>query len=152
MLGRVPETRPVARALEARSAGIKDLGHGYLVDEDWSSESSGSWSSESSGSWSPGPSGSGRSAGREIPFLSTARYYFVSAGGFGLVGRASAWAQPGAGEPLRFPVDHYREIGGVGQLDLLDHPVVYGVLRDWLGGARPALPAPRRGLPPAQRP
>src|SRR5205085_856326 len=34
-LRQLPETRPMAEALNQRSAGIKDLGRGYLVDEDW---------------------------------------------------------------------------------------------------------------------
>ncbi len=34
-LARLPETRGIAQALNARSSGIKDLGHGYLIDEDW---------------------------------------------------------------------------------------------------------------------
>jgi pimeloyl-ACP methyl ester carboxylesterase len=121
MLARVPETRPVARALEARSAGIKDLRHGSLVDEDWTG-----------------------SAPSEIPFLPSASYYFVSADGLAPVGRASAWAHPGGGQPMRFPVHHYREIRGVGHFDLLNHPAVYETIRGWLTG-RPALPGPSAG-------
>ena len=37
-LARLPETRPLARALNIRSSGIKDLRHGYLVDECWSDQ------------------------------------------------------------------------------------------------------------------
>jgi hypothetical protein len=60
------------------------------------------------------------------------------------VGRRSAWAQPRAGEPIRFPIDHYREIRGVGYFELLNHPAVYRAIREWLGRPRPALPAPPR--------
>ncbi|HEX6493673.1 MAG TPA: hypothetical protein VF112_09185, partial [Candidatus Dormibacteraeota bacterium] len=35
-LGRLPETRALATAIGRRSAGIRDLGHAYLRDEDWS--------------------------------------------------------------------------------------------------------------------
>jgi pimeloyl-ACP methyl ester carboxylesterase len=115
VLTRLPETRPVAGLLEARSAGIKDLRDPH-----------------------------------EVPFLATADYYFVSAGA--PVGRDSAWAHPAPGEPMRFPVDHYREVHGIGYFDLLDHPAVYAVIREWLGGGRPALPAPPASLPPGQRP
>ena len=31
----MPESRPLARALAQRSAGIKDMRYGALVDEDW---------------------------------------------------------------------------------------------------------------------
>ena len=34
-LGTVPESRPIAAVLRARSAGIKDLRHGSLVDAEW---------------------------------------------------------------------------------------------------------------------
>ena len=34
-LGKLGETRPIARVLEMRSAGIKDLRYGSLVEEDW---------------------------------------------------------------------------------------------------------------------
>jgi hypothetical protein len=34
-LARLPETRPLAKALNIRSSGIKDLRYGYLVDECW---------------------------------------------------------------------------------------------------------------------
>ena len=34
-LDRLPETRPVAGLLRRRSAGIRDLFHGYLTDDDW---------------------------------------------------------------------------------------------------------------------
>jgi triacylglycerol esterase/lipase EstA (alpha/beta hydrolase family) len=38
VLAKLPETRALASALNVRSAGIKDLAHGYLVDEDWTSQ------------------------------------------------------------------------------------------------------------------
>jgi pimeloyl-ACP methyl ester carboxylesterase len=128
VLARIPETRPVAHALELRSAAIKDLGHGGVVDEHWSR------------------GGGERYA--EIPYLGSASYYFVSAGGLSPVGRASAWAHPGGGEPMRFPVDHYREICGAGYFDLLNHPAVYGVIRAWLEPGGRALPGPRPQLSP----
>ena len=34
-LSLLPETRALARPLRARSVGVKDLGYGYVVDEDW---------------------------------------------------------------------------------------------------------------------
>jgi pimeloyl-ACP methyl ester carboxylesterase len=85
-----------------------------------------------------------------IPFLPAAKYYFVAGGG--LVPRASAWAQSGRREPVQFPVDHYREVRGVSHFELLNHPAVYELLREWLGPARPELPAPRPSLPAGQRP
>ena len=35
LMRRFPESAPLAAALESRSAGVKDLRHGYLLDADW---------------------------------------------------------------------------------------------------------------------
>jgi hypothetical protein len=121
LLSRIPETRAVAKAIDQRSAGIKDLRHGYVVDDDWREDSS-----------------------HEIPFLSSARHYFVSAGA-DLVTRGNAWARRPK-EPVRFPAEHYAHIDGVTHFGLLNHPAVYAQLHWWLCSRR-ALPAPRRALP-----
>jgi hypothetical protein len=124
LLARIPETRPVAKAIEQRSAGIKDLGHGYLLDEDWREGSS-----------------------HDVPFLDCAKHYFVSAGAGRnlLVTRRSAWGRR-RHEPMRFPAEHYAHIEGVTHLGLLNHPAVYAQIHRWLCSRR-ALPAPGRALP-----
>jgi pimeloyl-ACP methyl ester carboxylesterase len=122
LLGKLPETRAVANAIEQRSAGIKDLRRGYVVDEDWREDSS-----------------------HHIPFLPSARHYFVSADLNLAVTRGSAWARRG-GEPVQFPAEHYAEVAGTRHYDLLNHPAVYAQLHWWLCSRR-ALPAPRRALP-----
>jgi pimeloyl-ACP methyl ester carboxylesterase len=137
-LGKLPETRGFARPINARSAGIKDLRYGYLCDEDW---------------FGCDPDVYLRKAAREIPFLPTANHYFVCATlsrdidgrlariiGDLLVMRASAWGQMGKGERMRFPVDHYRHIGGATHFDLLNHPAIYELLEGWITKGR-ALPA-----------
>jgi triacylglycerol esterase/lipase EstA (alpha/beta hydrolase family) len=123
VLARLPETRPLAKAIEQRSAGIKDLRHGYVVDEDWREDTP-----------------------HEVPFLAGAKHYFVSAGDL-WVTRGSAWARR-AREPVRFPAEHYAHIDGVSHFGLLNHPAVYAQIHWWLCSRR-ALPAPRRALPPA---
>ncbi len=137
---RLPETRAIARALNLRSAGIKDLRYGYVIDEDW---------------FGHDPDEYLRNTGREIPFLTSANHYFVCATlsrephrpvgrliGDLLVLHSSAWAHGGAaGQRLRFPVDNYRHYGGATHFDLLNHPAIYDQIRRWLVG-RPALPAP----------
>jgi pimeloyl-ACP methyl ester carboxylesterase len=138
-LALLPETRTFANALNARSAGIKDMRYGYLVDEDWTERD---------------PDGLLAEAGREIPFLTTADYYFVCATltrapetaiarimGDLLVLRASAWDHGGRGERLRFPVGNYRHLGGATHFDLLGHPAIYEQLRGWLA---------QRMLPPGE--
>ena len=135
-LSLLPETRALVRPLRARSVGVKDLGYGYVVDEDWEGHD---------------PDRLWTDTGTEIPFLDSAEHYFVSATlgrdphhplsralGDLLVLHRSAWSHR-AGEKLRFPLDHYRHLGGVNHMTLLNHPAVYALLDDWLG--RRALPA-----------
>jgi pimeloyl-ACP methyl ester carboxylesterase len=138
-LSRLPETRPFATPIKARSAGVKDLGYGYVVDADWEGHD---------------PDAFWTNTGTVVPFLESANHYFVSATlsrdaehpvgrliGDLLVLRASAWAHEGHGERLQFELDRYSHIGGATHLDLLNHPGVYAQLRRWLGSER-ALPAP----------
>jgi hypothetical protein len=135
-LARLPETRGFASALNARSSGVKDLGHGYLIDEDWADQD---------------PYALIQQAGSEIPFLSCANHYFVSATlsrehdapagrivGDLLVLHSSAWAHRRRGERMRFPVEHYHHVGGANHFDLLNHPAIYAQIARWLSG-RPAL-------------
>ncbi len=137
-LAKLPETRTFSRALNLRSAGVKDLRYGYLRDEDWHGQD---------------PDTFLRNTGREVPFLDSANTYFVCAtvshdphSPFGrmvgdlLVLRASAWAHGGHGERMQFPIDNYRHVGGVHHFDLLNHPAVYGQIKRWLTSDR-ALPA-----------
>jgi PGAP1-like protein len=137
--GRVPELSPFAAPIRARAVGVKDLGYGYVVDEDWLGHD---------------PDAFWTNTGTVVPFLETANHYFVSATvsreadapagrliGDLLVLHASAWAHPGRGERLQFPVDCYSHIGGVTHFDLLNHPAVYAQLRNWLSTGR-ELPAP----------
>jgi pimeloyl-ACP methyl ester carboxylesterase len=129
-LGRLPETRALANALNARSVGIKDLHQGYLTDECWEGQD---------------PQAFLRHAAREIAFLPTAHHYFVSATltrahdhPFGrhvgdlLVLHTSAWGSQPQGERMRFPVDQYRHVGGATHFDLLNHPAVGDQLIRWL--------------------
>lgn len=136
----LPETRPFAAPLKARSAGVKDLGFGYVVDEDWAGHD---------------PDAFWTNTGTVVPFLPGANHYFVSATlsreadaplgrviGDLLVLHRSAWAHRARGERLQFPVEHYSHLGGATHFDLLNHPAVYGQIRRHLAGARPQLPAP----------
>jgi pimeloyl-ACP methyl ester carboxylesterase len=134
----LPETRVLATALNLRSAGVKDLRYGYLCEEDW---------------FGHDPDEFLHNTAQEIPFLKSANHYFVCATltqradalsarlvGDLLVLRASAWAHPGRGERMRFPVDNYRHVGGASHFDLLNHPAIYEQIRRWLSGPK-ALPA-----------
>jgi len=139
LLARLPETRALlATPLNLRSAGIKDLRYGYLVDECWRDQDCDAFL---------------RNTAREIPFLRTAHHYFVCATvtrrpdalagriiGDLLVLRPSAWAQP-RGQRLRFPVEHYSHVGATNHFQLLNHPAIYRQIRRWMA-PRPALSAP----------
>jgi PGAP1-like protein len=142
-LSLVPEARPFARALAARAVGVKDLRHGYLVDDDWEG---------SDPDVLPSPDAT------ELPFLAHADHYFISATlsadpgapsgrllGDLLVQRRSAWSQRGRTERLRFDLDHYRNLGGANHFDLLNHPAVYEQISRWISGrsARGRAPAAR---------
>jgi pimeloyl-ACP methyl ester carboxylesterase len=142
-LGLLPETRAMASALNLRSAGVKDLRYGYLLEADWLGHD---------------PDACLRNTGREVPFLKTANHYFVSATlstqpnapvgrliGDLLVLHPSAWAHGGRGERLRFPIGNYRHLGSANHFDLLNHPVVYELIRTWLTG-HPALEPSRAPL------
>jgi pimeloyl-ACP methyl ester carboxylesterase len=138
-LAQIPETRGFAKALNARSVGIKDLRYGYLTDECWLDQDCDSFLRDTS---------------REVPFLKTASHYFVCATlsrepdalvgrmvGDLLVLKPSAWSDDTRGQRLRFEIDHYHHVGGANHFDLLNHPAIYTQISRWLIGQR-ALPAP----------
>jgi pimeloyl-ACP methyl ester carboxylesterase len=134
-LSRLPETRPFATPLKVRAVGIKDLGYGYVVDEDWQgNDPDAFWYDDT---------------GTSVPFLMSANHYFVSATltrdadarlgrwvGDLLVLRPSAWAQEGRGERLEFPIDRYSHLGGATHFDLLNHPAIWGQIKIWLTAGR----------------
>jgi pimeloyl-ACP methyl ester carboxylesterase len=133
-LSMLPETRPFAAPIKLRSAGVKDLGYGYVVDEDWQDHDPDAF-------WS--------NTGTSVPFLKSANHYFMSATltrdaghplgrmiGDLLVLRPSAWSHGGRGEQLEFGIDQYSHLGGASHFDLLNHPAVYAQLRRWLTTGR----------------
>jgi pimeloyl-ACP methyl ester carboxylesterase len=128
-LGAVPETRPFARFLRRRSAGIRDLRQGSLVDADWRDCD---------------PDALHAAACQEIPLLEGATHCFVAAtvtrGGRDPVGRLLGDClvlQPsasGRSKTRRIPFDeeYGAHIGGTHHLALLNHPRVYRRMLRWL--------------------
>ena len=114
-LGHLNETRPYADLVNIRSAGIKDLRYGYVIEEDWD----------------------GCEADRclqnhrhEIDLLEHANHYAISASLAGpgrVVG--DLLVNP---ESARGRVDSVRNLGGLHHFDLLNHPRVYEAMRAWL--------------------
>ena len=138
-LDKLPETRMLGSFLKKRSAGIRDLRHGSLVDEDWRGRD---------------PEALRAVACQEVPLLPWATHYFVSASvtrdpkhplgrllGDILVLVPSA---SGKSKTRRIPFrdEHGHHIGGTHHLALLNHPEVYERLRGWLATAHQA-PAAR---------
>ena len=141
-LTRLPETRPLARLLTLRSVGIKDLRRGTLVEADWTGRDL--------DAVTPGEH-------THVPLHDGARHFVVLATlsrnpagrvadllGDLLVTPRSATGDTGDDERLAFPPDHVHRIGGLHHFDLLDHPLVYARIREWLverpEGVRPQAP------------
>jgi pimeloyl-ACP methyl ester carboxylesterase len=138
----LPETRMLAAFLRRRSAGIRDLRHGSLVDEDWQGRD---------------PEELRAAACAEVPLLAGATHCFVAATitrdarhplgrllGDVLVLVPSATGRGRARRmPLRDANSHH--VGRTHHLALLNHAEVYGRLRAWLDGR-----AERRSSSPTQ--
>jgi pimeloyl-ACP methyl ester carboxylesterase len=143
-LTRLPETRAVAKLVNGRSVGIKDLRFGSCAEEDWCDCD---------------PDEFMRDRCSEMPFLECATYYFVGATlgrkpnslvGDLLVRYPSA---SGSGRKRRIPfeVDNGMHLGGANHFQLLNHPAVYDQIVRWLAGRGSAAPDSRTLLPPRPR-
>ena len=119
-LGRLPETRPLARVINGRSEGIKDLRFGYLVDEDWQGRD---------------PDALLEDNRHHVPFLETANYYYVGATLSGdprhplghlvgdlLVRFPSASGQGARGQRIPFHIDNGHHAGRAHSLPRAQRP------------------------------
>ncbi|MBK6630586.1 MAG: alpha/beta hydrolase [Betaproteobacteria bacterium] len=130
-LGLSPYTAPLSRLGKIRSAGITDLRHGYLLDEDWH-----------------GRDRFARSAShhKTLPLPQGVKCHAIAATtgkqtgdlkdrllGDGLVPLASALGSHAKRERnLAFPQDRQWVASETGHLDLLSRKVVYARIRQWL--------------------
>src|SRR3954454_8326526 len=117
-----PETRPIARLLRRRSAGIRDLRRGSIVDEDWRDQD---------------PDALRAKALTEVPLLDGATHCFVSATvthsdrhPLGrLLGDTLVLGPSAAGRSrsrrIGFEAQYGLRVGGTHHLALLNHPRVY---------------------------
>ncbi|UGT56058.1 esterase/lipase family protein [Nocardia asteroides] len=126
---RLPETRPLATLLRRRSAGIRDLRQGSLVDDDWRDLDVDTLRAR---------------AIREVPLLADTEHYFVTAtvtrsarhplgriigDGLVLTGSGSGRGRTrrigmGGVDGLHVPAAHH--------FSLLNHEAVYRALHGWL--------------------
>jgi pimeloyl-ACP methyl ester carboxylesterase len=122
-LGVMPETRPFAGLLRRRSAGIRDLRRGSLVDEDWQGRD---------------PDALRAAACREVPLLDGATHCFVAAT---VTRRARHPVARVIGDWLvleRSATHRAQEalhVGGTHHFALLNHAAVYERLSGWLAPA-----------------
>ena len=131
VIGSSPYTAPLARLGRTRSAGITDLGHGYLRDEDWQGRKS-------------------APAAPPVPLPAGVSCYAVAASrqprpsprgartrGDGLVSVSSALGRnPDGSLELGIP-EHHKWVGfGMGHFDLLSRADVYEKIRSWLADDR----------------
>jgi pimeloyl-ACP methyl ester carboxylesterase len=128
VFAKLDESRPLASILDRRSAGVKDLNAGYLLDDDWRND---------------GPESKREPS--DVPLVPWANHYAISAtvttnrnnplgrlmGDF-LVQPDSARGQSRDGGHIPFPDEHTRHFGGLHHFNLLNHPSVYAALREWL--------------------
>jgi hypothetical protein len=131
-----PYSAPFARLGKARSAGIRDLGHAHLRDEDWQAKRA----------------AASRRAGASVPLVHASRCYAIAASrqkhpgpsgrrarGDGLVPVESALGRSGDRQRDLGLADDRRWVGyGMSHFDLLDRPEVYEKIRAWLAGDAPA--------------
>ncbi len=136
----LPETRPLAALLRRRSAGIRDLRHGSLVDEDWRGRD---------------PEALRAQACAEVPLLDGALHAFVTAtvtrdprhplgrlvGDVLVLGPSAAGRSRRRPERLAFADEHGLRLGGTHHMALLNHPAVHARLREWLASGPTVPPA-----------
>ena len=120
-LGVMPESRPFAGFLRRRSAGIRDMRRGSLVDEDWQGRD---------------PEALRAAACEEVPLLENARHCFVAAT---VTSRPDHPVARVIGDWLvleRSATHRAQEtlhVGAAHHLALLNHPAVYERLAAQLG-------------------
>lgn len=131
VLGKSPYSAPLARLGKMRSAGITDLRHGWLLDEDWQGRDR-----FAAGGEAPHP----------VPLPTGVDCYAIAATtgkaagslrdrllGDGLVPLASALGcHAQRDRHLLFAADHQMIVRETGHLGLLDRKEVYAQIRHWL--------------------
>ncbi|MEI7703520.1 MAG: alpha/beta hydrolase [Deltaproteobacteria bacterium] len=131
-LAAAPFARPLARLGRIRSAGVTDLRHGSLLDEDWEGKDR---------------FGRGPDRRKPVPLPLGVKCLAVAASaskgpvarprGDGLVPVESALGRHrDPAMTLALPRAGRVVVHGAGHLDLLDNPEVYAHLREWMGSGR----------------
>jgi pimeloyl-ACP methyl ester carboxylesterase len=131
LMGVLPETRPVARLVNLRSVGVKDLRFGARVEADWRGHDSDELL---------------RDRCTEVPLLADASYRYVAASVTrdprnpltvllgDLMVRVPSASGHGRTRRIGFDPANGVHVGRVTHRGLLNHPVVYEHLHRWFSG------------------
>lgn len=136
MLGVTPYTSPLSHLARLRGAGVTDLRHGSIVDEDWNGRDRFERSREQP-RFVPLPEGVDcfAIAAAASPWSENPVGALV---GDGLVPLDSALGRGTDPRPsLDVPTSRQWVGRGIGHVDLLGHPEVYEVLKRWLAAKMP---------------
>jgi pimeloyl-ACP methyl ester carboxylesterase len=107
-----PWTRLIGKLINLRSAGIKDLRHGYLIDEDWQGKD---------------PDARFQRVPPPVPLLERAEHFVViGSHPFSAPGQRALVREPGP-----FPEKNVRVFPSLNHADLLHHPEIYQQILDW---------------------
>ena len=131
LLDQISFTQPIAKIIQQRSIGIKDLRYGYVTDEDWAGQDQDSLE------------GNKRKAAQKLQHV---KYSFIGSSlsndtqhpvahtlGDILVPVKSSTGDHHA-EELRVPYcdERYKLLGGINHIALQNHPLAYDQIKDWL--------------------
>ncbi|MCZ8342888.1 MAG: hypothetical protein O9301_07650 [Leptospira sp.] len=132
ILGAIPNpfTHLTKKAINLRSAGIKDLRYGLLVEEDWKDKD---------------PDAFSNSEKTIVPLVPSIQYYVITGTlhqnsghflseffGDAIVGKGSALGKSGNSKyDLNFPKENIAEIPGLTHIKLMHHQEVYSQIRVW---------------------
>ncbi|MAA76172.1 MAG: hypothetical protein CMN28_15890 [Salinisphaeraceae bacterium] len=130
-LTRTPFTAPLSRVGNIRSAGVKDLRFGYILDDDWDDKD---------------PDAPGHKPGRPSPLLDHVRYFFIAAtvgkhpkdrlnhwiGDLLVPVKSASGIRHKPNRRSRIGHQHGRVFYDMNHFALVYHPEVYAAIETWL--------------------
>ncbi len=125
-----PFVKITKNVINLRSAGIKDLRYGYLIDEDWKGKD---------------PDTLLKNSKNAVPLLEGVSYYIISGTvtddpesifavwfGDALVRKPSVLGKDKSGiHTLPIPEENHKELAGIDHITLMHEPKVYELIKEW---------------------
>jgi pimeloyl-ACP methyl ester carboxylesterase len=142
VLDAFPLSRPLAKVLNVRSSGIRDLRHGFVADEDWKGRPADALNAD---------------ARTPIPRLPTVRYHFI---GSSIGAHAEDWLGHAIGDGLvKLPSATARELADADtatlfrahHMQLLNHPAIAAQIEQRLATAPTSQAKSARKRPESRR-